>query len=410
MAKVFCEVDGQVIGPFETDELRALVIEGKVVPDTLVWQEGSTTKVVASSISGLFSEAASKASSGSHIPDDLNQERSSTESERPDDESAHAAGIQPAVTEIGAHSLELVKGQAARLLTDLKHVDFKEEVLPVDRKLIATVARDFVFWIVTALAIVPLLIATIERTEYQLTAFALFFAVLWGVMFKFLVIRSEVTWIPLIASLFFTGIVGMQLLLFSYRSVLPEAYTAMAFSQSGVTRLLGFVFQVGICEELIKIIPVVGYLAWKRKAADPIAAVLVGVFSGLGFAAFENMDYGERSVLQSAVLARNAGVAGAALGTYYAMVNVMLRSLSLVFCHAIWSGIFAYFVTTGFAAGSRLAAMFLIGLFVSAILHGAYDWLTGIQMTFAALVVAGSFVLFSAYLTKLRLLITDSPS
>ena len=101
---------------------------------------------------------------------------------------------------------------------------------------------------------------------------------------------------------------------------------------------------------------------------------------------------------------------GAALGTYYAMVNVMLRSLSLVFCHAIWSGIFAYFVTTGFAAGSRLAAMFLIGLFVSAMLHGVYDWLTGIQMTFAALVVAGSFVLFYAYLTKLRLLITDSPS
>ena len=82
MAKVYCEVDGQVIGPFETNELRALAVEGTVAPGTLIWKEGSTKKVVASSISGLFSETASKASSRSHIPDDLNQERSLTGSER----------------------------------------------------------------------------------------------------------------------------------------------------------------------------------------------------------------------------------------------------------------------------------------------------------------------------------------
>lgn len=37
---------------------------------------------------------------------------------------------------------------------------------------------------------------------------------------------------------------------------------------------------------------------------------------------------------------------------------------------------------------------------MAAVLHGAYDWLTGLQMTMAA---AGfSFVLFYGYLSKLR--------
>jgi len=108
-------------------------------------------------------------------------------------------------------------------------------------------------------------------------------------------------------------------------------------------------------------------------------------------------------VINSAILAKKDGVVGAMEGTYDAMVNVMLRSLSLVFCHAVWSGIFAYFITSGFATGSRIAAMFVVGCAVSSVLHGVYDWLTMVQMTFAAFVVAGSYILFYAYLTKLRM-------
>jgi RsiW-degrading membrane proteinase PrsW (M82 family) len=136
---------------------------------------------------------------------------------------------------------------------------------------------------------------------------------------------------------------------------------------------------------------------------------MIGIFSGLGFAAFENMSYGQSAIYQSALMAKKAGVAGAAAGTRGAMIHVMLRSLSLVFCHATFSGIFAYFVTTGFATGKRFVAMVLIGLSVSAILHGAYDWLTSVQMTMATGVVILSFVLFYAYLTKLNQLLGSDP-
>lgn len=398
MQKIFyLDRNGVAQGPYEPKELRTLAKAGLITPDTLLSKEGDPETFEAGKVRGLFA-AADPASPKSEAP---NAEKTAT------NRSAHqenVANVSSAAIDIGVHSLDKVKGQASQLIADLKNVDFKEEVFPVDRTLIEKLLRDTVFWVVTALAAVPLLISTIDRREFQLTAFALFFAVLWGVVFKSLIVRAEVGWNILAASLFFTGIVGIPTLLFSYASVLPRAYTAMAHSGSGVMSLLGYVLQVGVCEELTKLIPVLAYLGWKRKQASPLNAVLIGVFSGLGFAAFENMSYGESAIFRSVVLAERAGLRGAAAGTQMAMVNVLLRSLSLVFCHAVWSGIFAYFVVAGFASGKRFLAMTLIGLAVSSVLHGAYDWLTGVQMTAATFVVVMSFVMFYAYLTKLKYL------
>lgn len=407
MVKVFFKNKNQEIGPIDARQLKTLVAEGRITRETVVWREGSSKRILAYLIPGLFPEEEQPVhfetaeTEQSKLEQPLNPPEISEVDEFP------VGDAQSDLNDFKPHSLTSAKGQAAKLLADLKGVNFKEEVIPVDQSLISTISKDSVFWIVSALAVIPILIATISRLEYQLTAFALFFAILWGVVFKTVIIRSKVSWKPLIASLFFTGIVGIQLLLFFSESVFPEVYISMASSKSGLTSLLGFIFQVGICEELVKIVPVVAYLLWKRKKADPIAAVLIGIFSGLGFAAFENMHYGENALSRTLFMTREAGYAGAVAGTYLAMVQVLLRSLSLVFCHAIWSGIFAYFITTGFAAGSRLAAMFIIGLSVSAVLHGAYDWLTGVQMTFAAFSIAGSFILFYAYLTKLKQLVTE---
>lgn len=60
---------------------------------------------------------------------------------------------------------------------------------------------------------------------------------------------------------------------------------------------------------------------------------------------------------------------------------------------------------------SKLAGMLLANLLnnleiTAAVLHGLYNWLAALQPTFAALVVAASFMLFYAYLSKLRVLTT----
>ena len=389
--QLWYEIDGSAVGPVSVKELKAEAASGRLPREALVWKDGSSKRQPAASIPGLFPQSTSTPASA-----EAKANVREVSVEEPTQSQAAAVAVQ---------TLQAAKGHTANLLHDLRGVKFKDEVLPVDTELAGRMSKDVIFWAVTALAVVPLLISTIERTEYQLTAFALFFAVLWGVVFKLLVVRSSRPWTPLIGSLLFTGCVGIPILLFGYRTVTPDAYLAMASSKSGVVSLAGFVIQVGVCEELVKIVPVIGYMTWKRKQADPIHAVLIGVFSGLGFAAFENMDYGWQAIVGSARQAYEDGVLGAARGTHTAMVLIMLRSLSLVFCHAVWSGIFAYFITTGFATGKRLPAMFVIGLAVSAVLHGVYDWLTMVQMTFATFVVAGSFVLFYSYLTKLRLLV-----
>jgi RsiW-degrading membrane proteinase PrsW (M82 family) len=383
-------------GPFTLSQLSAMWSGGFVTSNTLCWKEGFSEWIP---ISRIIGELECKPS-----PTGPQQEtRASLVTE-------NIPAVLVGVRELGVHSLQKVKGSASSILSDLRSVDFKEEVLPVNKQLVERMFADSSFWIVMGLAAVPLLIVTLERTDFQLTAFALFFAAIWGFIFKSLIIPAKTSWRVLVAPLFFTGSVGIPSLLFSYDKFLPTAFTAMASSSSGVTSLLGYVFQVGVCEELIKIVPVVIYLAWKRNAASPLVAILVGIFSGLGFAAFENMSYGQSAIFRSAVLAKKAGQVGAAVGTRGAMINVMLRSLSLVFCHAIFSGIFAYFVTTGFAAKRRFVAMSAIGLGVSAVLHGAYDWLTGVQMTAATGVVIFSFVLFYSYLIKLRQLLEPDSS
>ena len=398
MAELFCEVDGRQLGPLSSGQLRGMAADGSLPVDAPVWKSGSSKRRTASSIPGLFPATETDPLGVPVAGPGTTSGGSSVQMDALKSQAAAVAG----------QTFQSARGHAGQLLTDLKGVDFKDEVIPIDGELASRMSRDVVFWIVTALAVVPLLISTVQRQDFQLTAFALFFAVLWGVMFKLLVVRSSMSWPPLIGSMLLTGCIGIPLLLFGYSTIVPASYQAMASSQSGVTSLLGYILQVGICEELLKIVPVAIYLVWKRKQADPVGAVLVGVFSGLGFAAFENVSYGERAILGSALMADEAGWRGAAVGTQQAMVLIMLRSLSLVFCHAVWSGIFAYFLTTGFASGKRLPAMFVIGLAVSAVTHGVYDWLCGVQPTFAAAVVAGSFMLFYAYLTKLRVIASDS--
>ena len=55
------------------------------------------------------------------------------------------------------------------------------------------------------------------------------------------------------------------------------------------------------------------------------------------------------------------------------------------------------------ATRKRVAALFLVGLATAAVLHGTYNGMMRIQNTVPAIVVFGSFVLFYAYLTRLRL-------
>ncbi|MEK7258019.1 MAG: PrsW family glutamic-type intramembrane protease, partial [Bacteroidota bacterium] len=232
--------------------------------------------------------------------------------------------------------------------------------------------------------------------------FALFFAFVWGVIFKKFILNDPGTWRLPVASLFFTGVVGIWLLLFIYRWIMPNFYLQMADSQNPVVSLFGFIFQVGLWEEIIKAVPVFIALSWFKNQLKPLTFVTIGVFSGLGFAAFENLHYGETAINSAYNLTRTYDVEGLVSGVQNAMVMVMLRSVSLVFWHAVFSGIVAYFITTAYIRREKMGALIFLGIAAAAFLHGLYDWLAGIQPTLAALLAGFSFALFYGYLSKLR--------
>ena len=296
----------------------------------------------------------------------------------------------------------LNKKETNQIIGDLRSIKFKNDIIPIDGRNISILKRDFVFWSVVLLGITPLFLISINNSEFQLTAFAIFFAVIWGVIFKMFVVEDTGEWkFPLLASLF-TGIIGLNVLGFVYK-IFPSLYA----SDNIVISLFGYVFLVGILEELCKIAPVLFYLLWKRKNADYSTIIIIGIFSGLGFAAFENTSYYNIAIVKTYLNTAYTGIPGLVHEVRGAMVTVMLRSVSLVFCHATWAGIFAYFIALGHFFKKRRIALFIVGLSVSALIHGVYNWFCGIQNLLGALIVGFSFMLFYAYKTKLRFLLSQ---
>lgn len=292
--------------------------------------------------------------------------------------------------------------QARTIYNDLRQLSFRDEILPIDQTNISVLSKDWIFWGVTLLGIIPLLIVTINETSTQLTLFALFFAFVWGVIFKRFVLNDNASWSWPIAALFFTGLLGIGLLLFLYRFLLPGFYLAMPDSQNPFVSFLGFILQVGVWEETVKALPVLVLLRWQKESIGPLQFVTIGVFSGLGFAAFENLHYGENAIFSTYSLTQAYGAEGLVTGVQNAMVVTMLRAVSLVFCHAVWSGIVAYFVAAAKMRRDKTIALILVGIAVAAFLHGLYDWLAGVQSTIAAVMAGLSFALFYGYLSKLK--------
>ncbi len=301
------------------------------------------------------------------------------------------------------------KKQAAEVLTDLRAMNFRDEIAPLDAQTFTLLKKDFVFWAVFFLGVSPTLLVTLSSSGAQLTGFLLFFAAIWGVIFKNFIIAETSSWRLPLSALFFTGVLAIPIYLV-VMGFLPDFYTGLPGSDNFLLRFLGSIFTTGASEELLKIIPVVGYIAWKKSEALPLTIITLGVFSGLGFAAFENISYASMAILKSIDLTFRHGAAGLAQGVEEAMVNVMLRSMSLVFAHATFSGIFAYFIAIGFITKRRRIALGLVGLALAATAHGFYNFLWSVQDLLPSVITALSFMLFYSYLTKIRIITGSSSS
>jgi RsiW-degrading membrane proteinase PrsW (M82 family) len=131
---------------------------------------------------------------------------------------------------------------------------------------------------------------------------------------------------------------------------------------------IGFIFGVGVCEELTKIVPLLIFAG--RKAHTAKSMIFMGIISGFGFAIAENINYAKRFGLQmKAFSGLNTEMT---IIKYAELLSIqLLRFISLPLLHAAWSGIFAWFIWNYFT--KKNFSYVWVGLFFTAILHGLYN-------------------------------------
>ncbi len=391
----------QVLGPFFRADIIQMRQEGKLEGDTLVRSDNSEEWTPCDALLGVEETQEAPPSEG--------DAQFSTPVAT---ESIHdniAEGSTKTKTDLHGYIKSLdAKRQAAEVLSDLRAMNFRDEIAPLNAQTFALLKKDFVFWAVLFLGVFPTLLVTLNSSNAQLTGFLLFFAAIWAVIFKNFIIAETSSWRLPLSALFFTGVVGIPIYLV-IANFLPDFYISLPASDNFLLSFAGSILTTGVSEELLKIVPVVGYITWKKSEAVPLTIITLGVFSGLGFAAFENIHYAGRAIFNAIGLTSEFGYRGLEKGLTDAMVNVMLRSMSLVFAHATFSGIFAYFIVIGFITKRRRLALGLVGLALAATAHGLYNFLWSVQDLLPSVITALSFMLFYSYLTKVRVL-TESSS
>ncbi len=139
-------------------------------------------------------------------------------------------------------------------------------------------------------------------------------------------------------------------------------YKLIDDDNSFINRAIGFIFGVGIFEELIKLIPVYFYIKYSREPLLPQTVVFYGLISEIGFGVFEGVVY---QISVNSKLDYNTSF----------FMNIA-RLTSLPFLHAVWSGISSYFIAFYFLYPTKRYAKFLLAIFIPAILHGLYDVFT----------------------------------
>lgn len=169
---------------------------------------------------------------------------------------------------------------------------------------------------------------------------------------------------------------GLFTIFFYILKFIGFSYRAALDADNGfVLSFVGFVFGVGLCEELCKALPVLLYL--RREDANWHGALLWGLASGVGFGVAEGIMY-SRDFYN--------GIYGP--GIYF------VRFFSCVALHALFSGSVAILLVlmrdqvTEAESWPHAIAMVLLAILPTMILHGLFDTFLKRDMHLGALISA----------------------
>ena len=221
------------------------------------------------------------------------------------------------------------------------------------------------------------------RAVFVLTA--AYFSILWAVFFYNIFPARGVRVSTSVFCFIGTTAISISMLMLLYQ--IPGMGKLLFWAQSDdlSLRLVGFLFGVGLPEELCKLV-MVYVLSRRADEYSPRIMLYYGLMCGLGFGIYEGVSYQlERNFL----LASTPGE--------YLFLN-LLRLTTTPMLHAMWTGIAAFLFAFAVHFPKRKVAFGIACVGIPALMHGGYDAFSGTLggLSFAAL----SVLMLSLYLAK----------
>jgi len=276
-------------------------------------------------------------------------------------------------------------------------VSLREAVL-LDKITGSEIIRSPVFRFLVFVAVVPLAIEILQENHAILYGLALWSMALWSLLLYRLFADRDLSFRLAFGTVLFTCFIGLPILelwLFT-----PVDITGWLITRNFLAfRLSGYVFGVGVREELTKAIPLIALALFTTKMRKPINGLLLGMMSGIGFAGAENVYYVFRTLEESLRAMKETGHAGYLVMPVY---NNVVRMAMTPFLHACFSAIFGYFIALGVAQRRHRFVFFLLGLSLSSLLHGLYDTFVGESPLLGVAIQCGAFFLVMTYILKAR--------
>jgi RsiW-degrading membrane proteinase PrsW (M82 family) len=195
-------------------------------------------------------------------------------------------------------------------------------------------------------------------------ALGLYFACLWCLLLNYSIRPGPISAGRFLFCGLFTSLVGIALLLAAQNLPGIRTLYAATKARSLPEQVVGYVLGVGILEEATKLLPLYWLFVHRKEPTTPREAAFLGCVSGLSFGVTEAVMYSLRYAL---------GLRSGALGFGDYLVVQVLRLISLPLLHALWAGVTGYFVGLAAAVPSRSRALIVIGLGITALIHGLYD-------------------------------------
>ena len=174
---------------------------------------------------------------------------------------------------------------------------------------------------------------------------------------------------------------GVSQLLYASLEPFGLRYDALTLADNNPSGLFAYsMLAIGPIEEFSKLLPFLVFVLRFRAFDEPIDGIIYASFIGLGYAAFENVNYLD----------------------FLTPLEAAARGFAGPVVHIVFASIWGHWIASARFKGRSVLRASLLGLAVAAFLHGLYDFIVLLNPVFALPIAA--LIILSIWLWRLNLL------